>query len=120
MMILIFDSSRALADRLADLLKEHLKETTVYRATTYKEAQILLAKHRPDAILLDMKFPGNGAIDLLRSVKKANEQTTALVLYSFVDDFSLSLCRAYGADVFVDKNKDFKTIPTVLRKLLYN
>jgi DNA-binding NarL/FixJ family response regulator len=120
MMILIFDSSRALADRLADLLKEQLKETTVYRATTYKEAQLLLAKHPPDAILLDMKFPGNGAIDLLKHIKKINEKTAALVLYSFVDEFSLTLCKAYGANAFIDKNKDFQSIPSVLRNLLAN
>jgi DNA-binding NarL/FixJ family response regulator len=65
-----------------------------------------------------MKFPGNGAIDLLKTVKKTNEKTAALVLYSFVDEFSFSLCKAYGANAFIDRNKDFESIPEVLHKLL--
>lgn len=118
MLILIFDSSRPLADRLAEIIKDKIEESTVYKAATYKEAEQLLAKHQPNAVLLDMKFSGNGAIDLLRTVKKANEKTAALVLYSFVDEFSLSLCKAYGANAFIDRNKDFQSIPAVLRKLL--
>lgn len=118
MMILIFDSSRPLADRLAEIIKDKIDESTVYKAATYKEAEQLLAKHQPNAILLDMKFPGNGAIDLLKTVKKTNEKTAALVLYSFVDEFSFSLCKAYGANAFIDRNKDFESIPAVLHKLL--
>ncbi|MFM2362294.1 MAG: hypothetical protein RLZZ316_1196 [Bacteroidota bacterium] len=120
MMILIFDSSRSLANRLADLVKAHLEGSSVFKAVSFIEAENLLQIHQPNAVLLDMKFPGNGAIDLLRSIKKNNEKTAAVVLYSFVDEFSLTLCKAYGADAFIDKNKDFQSIPIVLRKLLYN
>jgi hypothetical protein len=41
MMILIFDSSRPLADRLAEIIKDKIDESTVYKAATYKEAEQL-------------------------------------------------------------------------------
>ena len=108
MQVLIFDRSKDIAKRIIDQISETNRDITFYNADSFPASINILKECSPDVVLLDLNFPGNTAIELLKEIKKANDKTVVIVWYTHADEQSLKLCRELGADFLFDKYDEFE------------
>lgn len=99
--VLLVEDEDSIADFQRVLLsREGYK---VHRATDGRKAVDLFRAHRPDVVLLDLRLPGLGGLDVLREIRKMCE-TTPVVVVSVKDDESEKVCALeLGADDYVTK-----------------
>ena len=114
MKILIFENSKQIAERLVSLITETMKDIVFYKAGSYAEALYFLQEYNPDVVLLDLKYPGNSGVELLKKVRESDDKTVVIALLSGVDEFSMRQWEQYDADFIFDKYADFEKIPEVI------
>lgn len=114
MVVLIFDRSRYIPERLISLIAEAREGAICYKAGTYEEAIFLLEEFVPHAVLLDQHFPGNSVIELLTLIRKTNTKAKIIVLFTIIDDHKLNLYKENGADFLFDKYHEFEKIPPAI------
>ena len=117
MVIAIFEKSKLITERLIDLISEINKDITFYKAVSYPDAIHLLQKCKPDAVLLDLKFSGNGSIELLKKIKAGNNKIAVIILFNITNEKKLKECKDHGADFIFDKYNEFEKIPAVINAL---
>lgn len=92
-------------DSIADFQRVLLSREgyEVHRATDGRIAVDLFRAHRPDVVLLDLRLPGLGGLDVLREIRKICEHTPVVVV-SVKDDEAEKVCALeLGADDYVTK-----------------
>ena len=120
MQVLILDRSSDVAKRIIDNISETNRDITFYTAISFPASINLLNECNPDAVLLDLNFPGNTAIELLKEIKQSNDKTVVIVWYTHAVEHSLKLCKELGADFLFNKYDDFEKIPGVISTMLLN
>ncbi len=114
MEILIFENSKQIAERLVNLISESVRDTTFYRASSYAEAVYFFQECSPDTVLVDMKYPDNNGVELLKTIKSGNCDTVVIALTSDADDLNRKQWKDYGIDFIFDKYADFERIPGII------
>jgi len=61
-------------------------------------------EHRPDVLLLDLRMPGGGGVEVCRRVKEQSPETAVLVITSFDGDDELFGVLAAGANGYLMKD----------------
>jgi DNA-binding NarL/FixJ family response regulator len=117
MKILIFENSKQIADRLVNLISESIGDIIFYKAGSYAEAVYFLKECRPDTVPLDLKYPGNEGIELLKKIKASDDKTVVIALLSEADEFIVRKWEQYEADFIFDKYGDFEKIPEIIKTL---
>jgi hypothetical protein len=51
---------------------------------------------------------------LLKEIKKIEEKTCVIILYTLIDNYILELCKLQGVNYFLDKYYDFEKIAVLL------
>lgn len=78
----------------------------VFQAETPEQGLALTHKTHFDIILLDYHLPGGNGIEVLRSIRKTHDESTAVVMLSNNSDDQLALqCIEAGAQDFLLKNE---------------
>jgi DNA-binding NarL/FixJ family response regulator len=80
MTILIVDDSPEFRRSLRRLLDTLVDVKIVGEAGSVWEAIQLAAESKPEAVILDIKLPGGSGFDVLREIKKNNEEKVPLVV----------------------------------------
>jgi DNA-binding NarL/FixJ family response regulator len=81
------------------------------------EALRLIAELRPDVVLLDVRMPGVGGLEVLASLRRAPHQPACLVLTTFDDpDVLLAAMRA-GARGYLLKDVSLELLAAAIRRL---
>lgn len=114
MSIQIFDRSREVARRLAELIKESGIEMPVHTSDTYAGSVSLLHQMKAKYVLLDLNFPGNLSCTLVRLIKNSNPGCIVIVLYTHEDKLKINQCLEHGADYLFNKYDEFEKIPDVI------
>ncbi len=114
MIVLIIDSSNEIAERLGELLFETKTADSIHIATSYELATRLFLDKRPDVVLLDVYLHDNGAIKLLKEVKKTGNKAVFIMLSLHADHYLLEQCKILGANFFIDVYHDFEKIPGII------
>jgi DNA-binding NarL/FixJ family response regulator len=78
----------------------------VAEAENGSEAVELVARHRPDVAVLDIRMPGLDGLDAAAWIRERHPDTRTLVLTTFADDASISRALGEGAAGFVLKTGD--------------
>jgi DNA-binding NarL/FixJ family response regulator len=78
----------------------------VAEAENGSEAVDLVAKHRPDVAVLDIRMPGLDGLDAASLIRDRHPGTRTLVLTTFADDAYISRALGEGAAGFVLKTGD--------------
>jgi two-component system, NtrC family, response regulator AtoC len=107
--ILIVDDEKELCMSLSEILTEEGYPTT-WTADPL-ETPAILAQTIIDLIILDIRMPGIGGIDLLRLVRKSNPNIKVIILTGHPSIENAVLSMKYGAANFYEK-------PPALSKLL--
>jgi DNA-binding NarL/FixJ family response regulator len=113
--VLIVDDSASIRQRLITLLKESTQIRIVGEAGDSHEALKTLVRVRPDTVLLDIRMPGGGGIELLKKIKARYPEMKVIMLTNFDYSAYRRQCRRLGADHFLNKTMEFeKILDTIL------
>jgi DNA-binding response OmpR family regulator len=102
MKILIFENSKQIAERLINMVYETVKDITFYKAGSYSEALHFLEECDPDTVLLNLNYPGDKGIELLKKIKASNDKTVVITILNGEREFKR--WEKHGADFIFDKH----------------
>jgi DNA-binding NarL/FixJ family response regulator len=118
MRVFIADDSRAVVERLADLLEDVPGAELVGQAWDAPEAIRSIQKLKPDALILDLQMPGGSGLDVLRAIRTDQPQLYVLICTNYPYSKYREKCLNAGANCFIDKSTEFEKIPRLLRELI--
>lgn len=118
MKVFIADDSLAVAERLADLLREIPGVEFVGHAGDAAEAVRDLRQLKPAAVILDLEMPGGSGLDVLRAIRHELPDLQVLICTNYPYPQYRDECFSAGANYFLDKSADFEKIPDILRDLI--
>ena len=101
--VMVMDDHAILLAGVCMLLDAEQDITVVGQARTRAEALELLAKKRPDVLLLDVSMPEEDGISLLPLFRKISPKTRIVMLTMYEDQHYLQKALAAGASGFVLK-----------------
>ena len=80
-------------------------EYTVVEAGDGDQAWLLIQKHRPSLVLLDVQMPGQSGLDVLRSIKKdpSLKDTHVILLTAKAQESDVEAGLIAGADFYLTK-----------------
>ena len=116
-MVLIVDDNKKYLERVIDLLEEAGLTPGVITANDYTEAVLLIAKEKPGIVLLDINMPGKSGIEVLRFIKEEAYGCKVIMVSNHSNESYRKLCLEEGADHFLDKSRDFESIPLILAEM---
>ncbi|MFD2418772.1 response regulator [Amycolatopsis pigmentata] len=79
------------------------------------EAIALVAEHRPDVLLVDLRMPRCDGVEATRRVRAEYPETEVVVLTTYADDESLLSALEAGARGFLTKDADAEAVARALR-----
>ncbi|WP_033293372.1 response regulator [Amycolatopsis jejuensis] len=79
------------------------------------EAVDLVARHRPDVLLVDLRMPNRDGVETTKIVRAQHPGTEVVVLTTYADDDSLLAALKAGARGFLTKDADAEAIVRALR-----
>jgi two-component system, NarL family, response regulator NreC len=72
----------------------------------------------PDVLLMDIQMPGMDTKDVVRSIKRCDDQVKVLILSAFKEQPIVIGIMKAGADGYILKDEDIFSIPSAIRKLM--
>lgn len=117
MKVLIVDSSKQILERLQELLSDEKSISEILTIDSYTEASKLFNENKPDVVLMDCAFHGNGEMTLLKKIKETSIKTSVIVFVNQFDDHLMKECTSYGADFLFDKYSEFEKIPALINEI---
>jgi DNA-binding NarL/FixJ family response regulator len=102
--VAIVDDHAAVREGLRALLDGEPMITPVGVAATAHDAVALVARSRPDVVLLDYHLPGEDGLSLCLRLKAADELPRVILYSAFADDELALLAAIAGADALIDKS----------------
>jgi DNA-binding NarL/FixJ family response regulator len=120
--VLVLEDAHLIRRRIVETLSpvEGIKQ--ILEAEDAGSALILAAQHRPHIYVLDIRTPGNekarNGIDVLKQVKIAQPEATAIVFTNFNTSTYRELTQKAGADFFLDKSQEFDQLEPTVRSLI--
>lgn len=118
MRVFIADDSRAVVERLVDLLEEVPGAHLVGQAGDVLETVLGIQNLKPDALILDLQMPGGTGLDVLRAIRVAHPYLYVLICTNYPYAQYREECVSAGANFFLDKSAEFEKIPEILRELI--
>jgi CheY-like chemotaxis protein len=117
---LVVEDSPQIAERLVELVSVPDRVEVVATAATEDEALAACDKHAIALAIVDLQLAqgtGFGVIRRLRASAGANPACIVVLTNHAVPALKVAAFEA-GADYFLDKSKDFATIPRLIGELL--
>lgn len=114
--ILIVDDNKGYTKRIASLLTDTERVSTIDLAYTYDEATVLLDRE-PDLVLLDINLAGQNGIDLLKQIKDSGNSCNVIMMTNHTGEHYREKCKKLGASFFLDKTHDFELLPGIVHTL---
>ena len=115
--VYIVDDSKAIRERLKELLVDIAGIEIIGESEDPTEALVEIRADRPDAVILDIHLPGISGIEVLRRIKWKNPGTRVIMLTNYPYPKYRQQSLAAGADYFFQKTTEFDKIPDVLKSL---
>ena len=115
--VLLADDHRLILDSVAHALEKDGGFQVV--ATTHSGADVadLVARHRPDIVVMDLRMPGVDGLQALDQIRARDKKTKVVMLSAAErpDDVESALAR--GADGFILKSVNPADLPAALRQV---
>lgn len=113
--ILLVDDSEFILQRVQHLLAGMEQIQEVRTATSAEEANQWIEAYNPTLIFLDINLPGKNGLQMLKDIR-ANTSIDPIVVILTNNTLSgyRTECMQAGADYFLDKAKDFASIPDII------
>jgi two-component system nitrate/nitrite response regulator NarL len=102
--LVLCDDNRILCEALAFLFQARGHEVAAI-ATSVSDGVAAVAEHRPDACLIDLRFPDGSGLDAIRAIRHRDPDAKILVLSCVADPAVLSEARQIGVAGFLRKDQ---------------
>jgi DNA-binding NarL/FixJ family response regulator len=117
MTVLLIDDSALVIERLQEMLLPLPGVELIGPAANIPEALRSVRVSSPDVVVLDLNLPGGSGVTVLKTIKKEKPSTIVIVLTNYAFPQYEKKCFEAGADLFLDKSKDFARVPRLIQKL---
>jgi len=114
--ILVVDDEKIVLELFQRILKK--KEYTVLTANNDKEALELVEKERPNLVILDLKLPGINGIEVLRRIKKIDENIEVIVMTGYGTIKTVKTAMKLGAYDYITKPFATNHLSSLIKKAL--
>ena len=114
MRVLIVDDRTDVRERLLSLLRDVRQELLFFEASSAASALRAFYTHKPDVVLLDVHLGATNGLNLLPRFKERVPPPCVCVMTSFPTAQHLRASVELGADLFVDKSRDFAKLIELL------
>lgn len=117
--IVLFEDDKIFREELILYFKDSKDIALVAAYEDANDAVAHIKKHQPDVVLMDIQMPGISGIEALQKIKAASPTTKVLMQTTFEDNHRIFLCICGGAEGYVLKDIDPKTIEEAVKDV-YN
>jgi two-component system nitrate/nitrite response regulator NarL len=115
--LVLCDDNRILCEALAVALEARGHQALAI-AMTPEEGVAAVARHRPDACLMDVRFPDGGdGLDAARVIRDQYPDTTVLIMSGLSDPAVVSEVTQIGVVGFLGKDQEFDKIAAALDEI---
>jgi len=113
--ILLVDDSEFILQRVQHLFAGMEQIQEVRTATSAEEANQWIEAYNPSLIFLDINLPGKNGLQMLKDIRanKSIDQIVVILTNNTLSGYR-NECMQAGADYFLDKAKDFSSIPDII------
>jgi DNA-binding NarL/FixJ family response regulator len=115
--VLIADGSALVVDRLLPMIQEIPLVELLVPAPHAKAALESVRRHDPDILILDARIPGAAGTALIKTIRQAKPSLILIVLTNLVDPEYLKRLEALGADLCLDKSREFTHLLKIVHEL---
>ncbi len=116
--ILIVDDNLNFVDRIIGMLNEIKSVSKIIVASDFEEARKVLLEERPSVALLDINLPGKNGIELLKLIRRNDNDCEVIMITNHADEYYRQQCFDLGARHFLDKSNDFAQVPGLVNSYL--
>ena len=113
MRLVLCDDNRMLCEALGAVL-EARGHRVLAITTRVSDSVAAVAAHRPDACLLDLRFPDGSGLDAAREIRRRQPETKIVVLSCLADPRALSAARKIGVAGYLRKDQKATAIAGAL------
>ena len=115
--ILLVDDSEFILQRVQHILSSMDQVKEVRTATSAEEADQWIELYNPTLVFLDINLPGKNGLQMVKDIRSnASIDPTVVILTNNTLSGYRNECMQAGADYFLDKAKDFASIPDIIIK----
>lgn len=117
MKILLVDDSEFILQRIQHLLEGMKQVKEIRTATSAEEAAEWIESYNPALVFLDINLPGKNGLQMLKEIRSKTtiDPTIVILTNNTLSGYRIE-CMQAGADYFLDKAKDFSSIPDIIQK----
>lgn len=115
--VLIVDDHALVRMGIRRLLEDMVDVEVVADAESGEQALVLVKKHAPDVVLLDMKMPGIDGWEVTRRLKKSNPHTKVIAVTAMTSDPLPTRVLQLGAMGYLTKESGAEEMAAAIRKV---
>jgi DNA-binding NarL/FixJ family response regulator len=116
--ILLVDDHPAVSQRIGELLATAVPNAEMVAASSGEQGLALAAEYAFDLVLLDLRLPGCGGIDVLKSLRISKPGLPVIIISSLPESPYGTLARRAGAQGFVTKSALVQELGQAVRTAL--
>ena len=113
MRLVLCDDNRMLCEALGSVL-EARGHRVLAITTRASDSVAAVTAHRPDACLLDLRFPDGNGLDAAREIRRRQPETKIVVLSCLADPAALAAARKIGVAGYLRKDQKATAIAGAL------
>lgn len=113
--ILVVDDDRRMVRTICDIL--HVKGYETLPAYSGEEAVEKVRNDGPDCVLMDLKMPGIGGVEVLKMIKGVSPATPVVLMSAYATEEQTEESKRHGAATVLTKPVDFQQILSFLSLL---
>ncbi len=110
--VLLVDDEQEFVQTLSDRL--NTRNYGSYPVFNGEQALELLVNELPDVMVLDLKMPGIGGVDVLRKTKAFNPNIEIIILTGHGSEEDKNICMDLGAHAYLHKPVDIAQLTTII------
>lgn len=115
--VLSVDDHPLLRGGIAALVNDETDMTLIAQAATGKEGIESYRQHRPDVVLLDLRLPDMGGLEVLMAIRGEFPEARIIILTTFEGDVEIQRAFEAGARAYILKSMPPDELIGVIRKV---
>lgn len=116
--VLLVDDHPAVSQRIGELLASATPEVELVAVSSGEQGLALAAEQAFDLVLLDLRLPGCGGIDVLKELRASKPALPVIIISSLPESPYATLARRAGARAFVTKSALVQELAQAVRTAL--
>lgn len=101
--VLLVEDNKLFRELLKETLRARFPAIRIEEAGNETDAALIVEAVMPDLILMDIRLPGAGGLELTREIKTKDHRVSIVIVTSYDLPEYREAAREYGADHFVTK-----------------